>query len=884
MRYPGIYNEMKKKKFLTILIASLALCLFMAFGRVYGQEFLHMFGILSETYVYPYGIRLDVDSKLFVWSNTLTPSDDTADKREGDMSLKMAANALWGGFAIAFWDTGGDSAMTRDMSFYEDGSLQLWFKADMEGKSVCNLKIGIRSGGVGPEPIVEKWVYLDGSNGSPFTIPADNQWRFISIPFSYFNGINFSKISEPFRFVNKEYTTITPGDTFHFDNVRWYDKAAGELNSIQVSPASWTLPPGTPKTFYAQGYDASAHIVDTYPTWSRSGISGNFNPAEGPMVIFTPTSPSGSGSVTASYGGKSGISGVAIQDISLNQFFNIFIDEGLYGSIGTYDSDGDASSANNITLDTVTNVCPPGHTKSLKAVYSISATGWAGFFFQEGETLVINPDAENGDTEPTGWAIINDNLTNETGWVEDEYKSPSHSLKILNTADDVKSRWCGTNVALEEPYPTEIRFSGWAKAQSVTARTFCLYFQVWFEDGTKTTYCADLGFATGTHGWEYRESIHDFGKPITALKPYCLMNFGTGTAWFDDINMYAETNRYRDLSGFADGYLHFWVKTPVDLEIGIRTDNIPEGTETSKVRLSEYNVPHDNSWQEVYIALDDFEIRDRSTDLDMSKVFFNAAVVGKYTGGCSGVFYISDVKYVRHKDATPTISAHVKRRDNNQPEDPEEMGFEEAELGTGWVIADQYFEIVYDTDSPSWGIQIFTDNMGDDASPEYSGDPDEYVDQQPAGLIGAGEPFITCPMAWMVLDETSDNIPVPVEDPTGNFFTSDTGGVWGGDEPAQSEWSWLKDMSSTRWDDLNDNDIVDPGEILPDFSLTGDEYSTFIGQAGIATGWGDIEDNTRVYILNPESPVILYLAANFEKATVLQKYKTNTITLELYHY
>ncbi|MBL7069195.1 MAG: hypothetical protein ISS34_04995 [Candidatus Omnitrophica bacterium] len=736
---------MTKRGYLAFTIA-LAVSLFIS-GLALAQGDDRFFGILSETYVYPDGIRLDVDSKLFEWGNTVETSDDTDDKREGEKSLLGTIKYLWTGFGIAFWNIAADHGLNKNLSDYAGGSLQFWFKADLDGKEVCNLKVGIRSGGVGGVPVVERWVYLDGSNGSPVTIPADNQWRFISIPFSYFSGINFSKISEPFRLVNKEYTTVTPDDTFHFDNVRWYNKTAGGLDSIEVYPSSWTLPTGIQKTFYAQGYDTNSHIVDTYPAWSASGISGDFKPGEGAMVVFTPTSTSGSGSVSAAYSGESDSSAITIQDISMNEFFNIFIDEGVYGNIGTYDSDG-TSANNSIALDTVTDVYPPGHAKSLKAAYSVTSSGWAGYYFQEGE------------------------LT--------------------------------------------------------------------------------------------------------------------------------DTTSTKDLERFNDGYIHFWVKTARDLEIGIRTNNISEGYETSKLRLSEYDVPLNNSWQEVYVALDDFKIRDRKIDLTKSKVLFNAAVVGKYTGGCSGNFHIGDLRYLRRKETSPALSVEIKKRIGNSTEPSGQIGFSTAEIGGGWKIADQYLEIAYDTPYPSWGAQLYTDNLGSDASPKYDGDPEKYLFQQPVGMIGETEAALTCPMACMALDDINQDIPLPVEEANGYpenhpdfriYFKSDTGGMWGLEE-AKGEWSWLKDLGSTIWDDKDEDleldiegNFGDPNyEIVPDFSTTGDEYSTFLNAAGIGTGWGNVDGGERIYILNPETPIFIYLAARFRSARVKQHYTTNSIILELYHY
>ena len=44
----------------------------------------------------------------------------------------------------------------------------------------------------------------------------------------------------------------------------------------------------------------------------------------------------------------------------------------------------------------------------------------------------------------------------------------------------------------------------------------------------------------------------------------------------------------KDMSAFEGGMLTFWVKTSVNLEVGIRSANVPPGTETSKVYLNNY--------------------------------------------------------------------------------------------------------------------------------------------------------------------------------------------------------------------------------------------------------------------------------------------------------
>ena len=700
-----------------------ALCIF-AFDTVSADEF----GILSETYVYPDGLQLDTDSKLQVWNGTVTLSDDPSDKREGEISLKgVVTNRNWLGLGI-IWDPDDDNQPEpKDMSGYSGGSLNFWVK------TTTPLQVGIK------DNTFEKWVYL-----SNYGVTTDNQWRFISIPFSQFSGVNFSYINQFLMVLNVG--SAPTGRNFHFDNVKWNTANVGALDHITVSPATWTIPKNLPKGFIARGYDTSGNIVDVYPAWSKSGVTGSFITNQGPISTFIPTLV-GSGIITATENTMTDSATVNVADITWNDFFNLIIHEGTYGSIGIYDSDGTAT-ANKMELSTVTYQYPPGYESSIRARYWVTSDGYAGFFVQEGE------------------------LT--------------------------------------------------------------------------------------------------------------------------------DTTSTKNMSGFSDGYINFWVRTPVDLEIGIRSNNIQSGSDMSKAMLSDYNIAADNAWHEVYIALNDFKLWDSRTNFGLMKVFFNIAVVGELASVLSDDFFISNIRYVRRKETTPDISVNIKKRSDNQVEPSGQISFSGVQLGGGWKMANQYLEVTYDTVDPSWGAQIYTDNMGTAASPKYSGDPTRFRFQQPVGLIGEGEPFLTCPMAWMALDGVNPNVPIPVEvtnglppsDPDHSvFFESDTNGMWG-PVTAESEWLWLKDRGVTKWDDKNGNSELDltgsfgdPNyELVADFSSIGDEYSTFISPIGISTGWGDVEAGTRQYILNPESPIVIYMASKFQRATVLQRYKTNTITLELFHY
>ena len=98
---------------------------------------------------------------------------------------------LWFGFGI-IWDPDGPDPVTgkweaqiKDKSAFANGSLKFWVKTQTP------LKVGIKSGGVDLIPAHEDWVDLSG-----YGVITDNQWRFISIPMSEFNTVDFSNITQ----------------------------------------------------------------------------------------------------------------------------------------------------------------------------------------------------------------------------------------------------------------------------------------------------------------------------------------------------------------------------------------------------------------------------------------------------------------------------------------------------------------------------------------------------------------------------------------------------------------------------------------------------------------------------------------------------------------
>lgn len=99
-----------------------------------------------------------------------------------------------------------------------------------------------------------------------------------------------------------------------------------------------------------------------------------------------------------------------------------------------------------------------------------------------------------------------------------------------------------------------------------------------------------------------------------------------------------------NMSHLASGTLRFWVRTPRDLEIGLRSSDVPAGRET-KVSLSLLGVPADNQWHGVAIPISRLSNRfyGGSGTTDLSKVL--ALFIADTLGNSNGDFLIDNVRW-----------------------------------------------------------------------------------------------------------------------------------------------------------------------------------------------------------------------------------------------
>jgi hypothetical protein len=123
--------------------------------------------------------------------------------------------------------------------------------------------------------------------------------------------------------------------------------------------------------------------------------------------------------------------------------------------------------------------------------------------------------------------------------------------------------------------------------------------------------------------------------------------------WFVQHGLTSSNYETKDMSAFREGFLTFFVKSPIDLLVGIRSGNVQAGEETSKVCLSGFSsFDADNEWHKVSIPLSEFEGPSPKADLAQIKVFFVIGTTSELSGGTDGdvTFWVDDVRWVKCHD------------------------------------------------------------------------------------------------------------------------------------------------------------------------------------------------------------------------------------------
>jgi hypothetical protein len=194
--------------------------------------------------------------------------------------------------------------------------------------------------------------------------------------------------------------------------------------------------------------------------------------------------------------------------------------------------------------------------------------------------------------------------------------------------------------------------------------------------------------------------------------------------------------------------------------------------------------------------------------------------------------------------------------------------------GAGWLVADDYIQMVTDINTSDGGVQIYTDNTNASASPKFTGSISSYT-VTPAGLVDNTDTTQKIPTAWMASTTTVPGI-VAI-DPNANSGTSYL-------------WFYNEDHAQVAVPSLNTSAFgngdpyatvyASPGTPLvansPNGTTTG--YTTTATDSGLHYAQGPTQFGGYQEIATTN----IYIEANFATALQGTTYSTGELVLEAF--
>jgi hypothetical protein len=633
-------------------------------------------------------------------------------------------------------------------------------------------------------------VYITASGGYGFDNSKPGYWQLVSIPLSSFSGVNWNSIYLPFKITAENLTSTL---YIWWDYVLWTDD-----NSAPPTP-SLTYPPDGEKT------------SNQRPTFQWSSVS---DPSGVKYWIYIASANS---SPVVSVKGLTSTSFTPSSDLpDKTTFYWWVLSADSAGNIGSW------SSSRKIIIDT-SYIGAPTLVSPLNNIVSPSSSVYFAWSTVTNAVAYNIQVSENQSFSPT---VVD---------IEVSASSYSRSLSPGKTYYwRVKARDSSYN------------YSNWSEVRN---------FYILPVGHSKFVVINDIG-AAGYVGEYYGNSgsltlSDDYSNYVEGIKSqkaeFSLPNSNSYAGWYVEEGG-AGGNETRYMVGFNTGYLYFWVKTSKDVEIGIRSNNIPAGNETSKVKLSELGVQLNNQWQEVSIPMSLFRQKDSRLDFSQMVVYFNAAVMGNISGTGSGTFWIDNVLWLSTAPGVVSMTAELRNRSNNNP--ATSITWSGITIGqTDWKAADQYI-LLHATITASTGlIQIYTDNKASDANPKYTGSGN------PAGLVMVENSSKTLKMCWRVTDMSTNTLTI-IQHPTQNYLYSQELGS------GYRCFLWMKDKNTPNIPSENTTQFVN-----------GEDYVT----VWETTRGCQHAEGTWAFM---PSPNYIYIGAKFLGATTPATYKTNKLTLE----
>ncbi len=300
----------------------------------------------------------------------------------------------------------------------------------------------------------------------------------------------------------------------------------------------------------------------------------------------------------------------------------------------------------------------------------------------------------------------------------------------------------------------------------------------------------------------------------------------------------------QNLSRFSSGALRFWVYTStgrMQVEIKDTTNPNTGNPVTFFVPLDSYIAGRYNQWIPISIPFAG-NLRGSGLSSVRNPVLFTASATPV-------TFYIDNVRYV-DSTVSPVFQTALKNRTNQSP--ATQITWSSTHLPAQWVLADQYIELHVDASTTTWGVQIYTDNLAEDAVPAYTGVISSFT-QTPAGLVDTVNPTRKLPLAWATRSIGS-TVTVVSADPDNEA------------DPNSFQWLMMEDASQ----------VAVPSQRAVRF-FNGDPFITVMNNQGIHFAQSPLQ-------FGPEnSPIRIYLEANFQAAVTPRTYQTSTLRLEFFY-
>ncbi len=148
----------------------------------------------------------------------------------------------------------------------------------------------------------------------------------------------------------------------------------------------------------------------------------------------------------------------------------------------------------------------------------------AGLAQERGENLLVDSGFQAGGQ----WT-----KTGHGFQVVDEGRDGGQCIRCESDLNDQTAGAMQT-VTFDPPIKHPFQVSGWSKAENAAGADYCLYMDVWYEDGTNL-WGQRMSWEDGTHGWQRIAYTFAVVKPVTKIEFFVLFRRATGKAWFDDM-------------------------------------------------------------------------------------------------------------------------------------------------------------------------------------------------------------------------------------------------------------------------------------------------------------------------------------------------------------